>query len=308
MSERPDFHALLCKRLENPGALLAEHAPDKMGWAVLRQLDEDEEQGAGTFRMSSLGSCLRKQAFVFHGEEEDGRTIDARARTTFAMGDMAELFLVAALDETLQDKRHGWQLDGHRVEGQARVWLGLELSTGTVHVPGHRDGLLFSEAWGKRFTLEVKSTSSYGYKRWQDALDSGMDPWTPDEGYWWQIQGYMAAEDTDAGYVLALSKDSGASMGFYVKRDPDFIPMLQRRLEAVVSHDPFSVPRVLPGGMTLEPVVDLHKTRGTPNKKHGTLPWQCRFCSYHNPCWGGRLEVTYVKDYRGFTSKLLKVR
>jgi hypothetical protein len=310
MTDRPDFHSLIVHRLEHMGPLKAEHDMEAYGHAILRQLQEQEEQGEGTFRMSALGSCLRKQAFKFHGEGEDGRSIDARARTTFAMGDMAELFLLAALDEGLSvNPKLGWTLEGRRTEeGQDRVWLSVELEAGTIHIPGHRDGLLVSETWGKRYTVECKSTSSYGFKRWQDKLEQGDCPWDQDESYWWQAQAYMAAEDTDACYVLALSKDSGATLGFWLERDHDFVPKLQRRLDAVATHGPMTVPRMLPGGTRLEPVVALHKTTGRPNKKHGTLPWQCRFCNYHNPCWGDRLQVEYIKDYRGFTTKHLKVR
>jgi len=59
--------------------------------------------------------------------------------------------------------------------------------------------------------------------------------------------------------------------------------------------------RLLPDGTELEPRVDLHKSRGTPNKRHGELPWQCRYCSHYRTCWPG-VEERVVTDYRGTPS------
>ena len=65
---------------------------------------------------------------------------------------------------------------------------------------------------------------------------------------------------------------------------------------------------MLPDGVELGPRVDLHKTRGTPNKRHGQLSWQCRYCSHYGTCWRpeGLIKRT-ATDYRGAPSLALYV-
>ena len=104
--------------------------------------------------------------------------------------------------------------------------------------------------------------------------------------------------------MLALCKDSGATCGWYVERDDDYMRWLVTHLEAALGPDnPRFAERRLPDGSWLRPVEKLSKRDGvTPLKGHGQLPWQCRYCSHYKSCYGSNLEERVEKDYRGSPS------
>jgi hypothetical protein len=294
-----DLVQLIRDRLEVPQELVTNPDPALMGEAVLRQLKTSTYGEDSKFRMSGLGACARELAFSYRDAPEDGRGINARARCTFAIGDMVEIFLTAALDEALATSDCGWKLEEIRGDddGQAKVALDFEVSNFFVddpmeiHVPGHPDGLL-THVDGARAVLEIKSTSSYSFSKWDQAVRKGEDPWTPDESYYWQIQGYMHTEEMNAdwAYILAVGKDHGAKVGWWHKRDPQYMRMLQDHLEKVVfTSDPHKVPRTMPNGDDLYDLI---------NEKTGELYWKCRYCNFYNTCWGDDIESFTKRDYR----------
>jgi len=305
---KPDLSALVKSRLATPREMRIEADAAAIGAAILRQLLPNSAPGGDyPLRMSSLGSCAKALAFKFRGVPPDGRVIDGRARATFAMGDMAEQLLVTTLADSIGELGDGWKLSGYREEGQALVSLDVELPEGTVTIPGHPDGTIEGPQ-GFRAVLEVKSASSYGFSRWEKAIRDGVDPWTPEEGYWFQVQGYMHATVTDLAYVLALCKDSGAIMGFWIRRDPHFMSMITKHLNLVTTTDPASAPRMLPNGEILGPVAKLSKKTGAPLKGHNSLHWRCAYCSHFRVCFGGRLDEKVETDYRGRPSRKLYLR
>jgi len=238
-------------------------------------------------RMSGLGKCDRALAYIHHGAPEDGRVIDARAERVFRFGDAVEELLVDELRRVLPE---GWIL--RDVLGEQMT---VRLTLGSVEVVGHPDGLLIGPDCSA-YLLEVKSASSYGFRRMEE---HGLDP---SESYYHQHQAYLHAADVDGGVFLVMAKDSAAVTHFWTQRDPNWLASAEARLARITSSaSPEDVPRLLPDGTELAPRVDLHKTRGTPNKRHGELPWQCRYCSYYRTCWPG-VEERVVTDYRGTPS------
>ena len=292
-----DFVSWLKRRISEPGRLVIQHDKAAMADAILRQLESSEAPGGNfAIRASSLGKCARALAFAIEGTPENGRELDWRSRITFALGDMTEVFLTTALEEALIGS--DWMLMGSRAEGQFAGSLDLEVNGQTVRIPCHTDGFLVNRhTREKPILLEIKSTSSYGFKRLESKIRSGEPPWDPSESYWWQIQTYMHAttsncgvyigpEETETAYVIVLCKDSGALLGFYIDKDPGFLGMATRHLERSDVETPTDAPRMLPGGAELGPRVDLHKRTGKPNRRHGTLAWQCCYCSWYRDCWG----------------------
>ena len=300
----PDFSAILKGYLNHP-SLVSEVDEEAIGRAVTRQLTVTDS--GPVLRLSALGKCRRALSYAHHGTPPNGREIDARARTVFALGDMTEAFLVTALDQALEQQAddHGWILD-YTGDNQQAVELEVYLPTldKTLVIPGHPDGTLRHPDIEDRIVLEVKSTSSYGFSRWQKALKDGEDPWGPEESYYWQLQAYIHAMGAEHAYVLALCKDSGATCGWRVERDDDFMRWLVTHLEAALGPDnPRFVERRLPDGSYLKPVEKFSKRDGkTPLKGHGQLPWQCRYCSHYKSCYGNNLEERVEKDYRGAPS------
>lgn len=304
--ERPSLLRILKDRLANPQPLTIER-PDLTS-PVIRQLEPSGRDAPAKMRMSGLGRCLRAQAYSAHGVASDGREIDARARMAFAVGDITECVLVTALADALASGAlPGWRLGEIRGDdGQAVVSFDLEDANGDLHrIVGHLDGLIISAAG--RFVLEVKSANPYAFQQWSNALRAGDDPWQPSESYWWQLQAYLHATRSDAAYVVAMCKGSNALIGFWVDRDPWFVDRLYRMHAKVWTTAPADTPRMLPDGTILAPKQDLHKTRGTPNKAHGELPWQCCYCDHSRTCWPGS-EERLQRSYNGRISKKLFVR
>ena len=300
----PDWASLVVDRLANPRGMTADIDPEGMGEAILRQLVPNEGPGGKkVIRMSGLGKCIRAMFYDVMGYENTGRKIDGRTRATFAMGDMAEQLLMTALADVVEvEMEGGWWLDGFTAgEGQESV----NLVAGGWHIPGHPDGMLESSYLQDKIVMECKSASSYSFKEWRKSLKEGRCPWTEAESYWWQIQGYMHATGANYGYVLALCKDSGAIMGFYVNKSDSFIPMLEKHLKLIdgaMMDESNLPPRQLADGAELGPVRKLSKRTGKPLKGDGMLAWQCRYCSHFRRCWGASLREEVVTDYRGMPS------
>ena len=291
-----DFVQLLKRRIASPQRLMLKHEKAPMADAILRQLQSSEAPGGhSAVRASSLGKCSRALAYSIAGTPENGRGMDWRSRITFALGDMTEIFITTALEEALIGS--DWMLLGSRADGQFSGSLDLEVNGKTIEIPCHTDGFLVNSRTKEPVLLEVKSTSSYGFKRLESKIRAGEAPWDPSESYWWQIQTYMHAttfncgvfigpEHLSSAYVIVLCKDSGALLGFYIDKDPGFLEMATAHLERSTVETPTDAPRMLPGGSQLGPRVDLHKRTGKPNRKHGTLAWQCCYCSWYRDCWG----------------------
>ena len=143
----PDIADALIKRLNSPGRMRAEHNRAAIGETIIRQLFDNQRS---KLRLSACGSGARQQAFTHHNFVENGHTIDAAARLTFAVGDACEAMLVACLKEAFA----GTMADAHRVgEDQAEVCIdvpfgrdGKQVATitghpdGAIRVPVFRDG------------------------------------------------------------------------------------------------------------------------------------------------------------------------
>lgn len=291
----PNLAALVKERMDNPREWPEGADPGPIGRAALRQM-YDTQRGPLRWRMSGLGKCARALAYIRAERPPSGRRIDARSRLTFSLGDMTEAILVHALSEALQDDPTWGLLN----VGEDQTEVRLDMGEDHPIITGHPDGIITRSGrpWA---VLEIKSTASYGFQRASRALKDGLCPWDESESYWWQTGSYMEALNLDRAGVLMLCKDSGAVLSFWVHRDPDFRELLRHHLD-LASGPPESVPRVLPNGQELKPREDRHRTRGTPNRRHSELPWQCRFCAYHSAgCWPNLVKAI-GKDYRGAPS------
>ena len=290
----PDLARLGKDRMGTPRAWPEVVDTGPIGRAALRQM-YDTQRGAPRWCLSGLGKCARALAYIKAGTPPNGRQIDARARLTFSLGDMVEAILVHALREALEDDPTWGLLNVG--EDQAEVFLKVP---GHDPIKGHPDGIITrdGEPWA---VLEIKSIASFGFQRASRELAEGRCPWDPSESYYWQAQAYAAALDLDRVGVLMLCKDSGAVLSFWVHRDPGFLEALRAHLD-MASQPPEDVPRVLPDGQELKPSDARPKPRGTPNRRHSELPWQCRFCAHHGAgCWPN-LVKTVGRDYRGAPS------
>lgn len=151
--------------------------------AFSRQFGEREEK-PGTLRLSSIGKCIRAQAYNKLGFEPNGKVIDARSKVTFFMGDITELAVIGLI------RLAGLQVEDFWADQRTVTIMGIE---------GHPDGIVTIE--GVRYLLEVKSMSSYAFREFEQGKI--------DESYIWQFQAYMSALGLSKVIMVALNKDAG---------------------------------------------------------------------------------------------------
>jgi len=176
-------------------------------WAFGRQFGERQESKA-TLRLSSIGKCLRQQAYRALGFEENGKEIDSRAKMVFAMGDLTEIVVVGLI------KAVGIIVDS----------VGHDQATVDIDgIVGHPDGIVTIS--GNSYLLEVKSMSSFSFKDFEQGV--------LDEGYRYQINAYMSALSLSKAIVIALNKDAGVLSEMLVSRDEVIVTDIQNRIKTL---------------------------------------------------------------------------
>jgi hypothetical protein len=150
-----------------------------------RLVHEDREP---TLRMSNLGSpCQRKLWYSLH-KSSQGEPLPPQAKFKYLYGDILESVLI-----------HLAIAAGHRVEG---IQSPLEISG----IKGHRDCVIDG------ITVDVKSASSFAYKKFESGGLRGDDPF----GYISQLSSYVYAgrsdpiqSDPNVGAFLVVDKQHG---------------------------------------------------------------------------------------------------
>jgi hypothetical protein len=180
---------------------LIKEVGDMASYAFMRQFGEREDKPK-TIRLSSIGRCLRQQAYNLLGFEQTGKQIDARAKMVFFMGDLTELAVVALA------KAAGCQITA----------CGKEQKTVEIDgVLGHPDGLIDNKT-----LLEIKSMSSYSFDEFQQSKI--------DEGYRYQCNAYMEALTLDETCIVGLNKDAGVLHEIIIHKDPDIVKDIRARI------------------------------------------------------------------------------
>lgn len=195
--------------LSGPGAVVPASIAMAVGnlaeHSFKRQLGERQEKQR-TIRLSSIGRCLRQQAYNVLGVEENGKQIDSRARMIFFAGDMAELAIIQVA------KLAGCDITDCGADQKTIVLDGVD---------GHGDGVLHED--GKNYLVEVKSMSSYGFKDFERGV--------LDDGYRFQINAYMSALGLSQAIVVALNKDAGVLAEMIVSIDPVIVADIKARIK-----------------------------------------------------------------------------
>jgi len=132
-------------------------------------------------RMSSTGSCLRQRAFEAQKVAETN-PIDHKTLIAFDIGNTVHEGIQAACQKAFS--------------GQYELPLDLTQSTG-VSLSGSCDGLIFLEDGTQRL-LEIKTTSSYGFKLARDGY--------PKMGHIAQAALYALAAEVDELWIVYVAK------------------------------------------------------------------------------------------------------
>jgi hypothetical protein len=176
-------------------------------FAFARQFGEREER-APSLRLSSIGRCLRQQAYQMLGEPQNGKETDSRSRMVFFQGDLVEMSVVALAMAAGCDIRD---------TGQAQLKVELD------GIVGHPDGTL--QIGDEKLLLEVKSMSSFSFAE----LQRGQ----LEDGYRYQINAYLEALGLKRCVLVALNKDAGVLHEMIVERDPKIIEAIKERIDTL---------------------------------------------------------------------------
>lgn len=223
-----------------------------------RQFGETQEKQK-TIRLSSIGRCIRQQAYNVLGVEENGKQIDSRARMIFFAGDMAEIAIVQVA------KLAGCDIIDCGADQKTIVLDGIE---------GHPDGIYNDYPHSNlSYLLEVKSMSSFSFKDFERGILQ--------EGYQYQINAYMEALGLSQAIVVALNKDAGVLAEMIVSKDAAVVSDIKKRISFLKNVKADKLPE-RPFG---------------PNEK-GHLPWNCLYCGHWKTCWPKAEKILVSNKYK----------
>lgn len=170
-----------------------------------KQFGIREERKTNTPYFSSVGKCIRQQAYKILGFEEEGKQIDSRSKMVFFMGDIVELAIVQ-LCKVVDASVTGTGMDQESTE----LW-GMR---------GRPDGVV-----GGTHVLEVKSMSSFSFRDFEKGQ--------LDEGYRYQCNAAMESLKLDKCVVVALNKDAGVLAEMIITKDELIVMDIFYRLDTL---------------------------------------------------------------------------
>ena len=311
----PDLAAIVLARLRQNKPITTNYDTAELGKVLVRQLEEPRNGPTGSLRLSSAGKCQRALAYDYHHYKPNGFVPDESSPIVFAVGDIIEMLMVAALHDATD---HITTINiSNTGLAQERVCLEIPLSDDrTAKVAGHPDGTMHLPLYRGEVgefvmvnaILEIKSMSDYGFKRFREnGLSSG-------DLYNYQTQAYQMAKTQMTGkeynwtYVLALGKNvtvkdgivredgswakASPIVGHWVKGDPVVKEEIVTRLREVIeSQSPEEIAKPY--------------TPSTAKATKGQLRFPCDWCSHWKTCWPSAYEEP---SSSGFYQKSTKIK
>lgn len=264
--------------LEDPEAELSEDGIEafcsNMADMLRANFSGKSKDRQNMLRASNLGLPPRRLWYAVKNKNPE--QISAAMKMTFLYGNIIENLLLLLIREA-----------GHTVtEEQKRVTLDGVTGTKDARIDG--------------VTVDVKSASSFSFKKFEsgDFLvgDGSNDPF----GYKYQLGFYMAAADDDKGAFLVVNKENGKIVGVMLDREHD-IPDVRLKIEeakTVISKDTPPEEKCYP-----------EEARG----KSGNMIVNrlCSFCDFKDICWKdandgkGLISHTYA-DGKVYFTKIVK--
>jgi hypothetical protein len=312
----PDLALMVRERLMKGYGLKSDFDPTAIGKVLVRQLEEGPSPSGG-LRLSNCGQCIRQLAYNYHHYKPNGFVGDASSPIAFAIGDIVELVIVAALHEAIV----GTDIKIESTDvNQETVFLNIPLDDGReARISGHPDGVMTvpvkrvssdgtETTTYARAILEVKSMSDYAFKKFRIG---GLGK---DDLYNYQTQAYqlakqqMTGENFNLSYVIAFGKNVTAKdavlrddgswyktwpiVGHWVQCDMDIKREIVEKYEAIInSQSPEEFDR--PFGPS------------TAKKTLGQLRFPCDWCAHWRTCWPSAQEKAVSS---GFFQKYTKMK
>lgn len=225
----------------------------------------DKPREKGKLWASDIGKpCMRQHHYNFNNPDE-GEKIDGHTKFKFLYGNILEEAVLYYAREA-----------GHTVTScQARV----DHTVGDWNISGKIDAIIDDTL------IDVKSTSSYGYKKY---TTEGLDATNDSFGYRWQLGYYKHMGDfeitDDVGFVW-IDKQNG-----HIAYTPVDVPSkeeIEERIHDIadaVEAEELDVPRAF---------------SPEPFGKSGNmkLPVGCSYCSFKKRCWRDANNGQGLKGY-----------
>lgn len=238
---------------------------EELKLTVDSRLSDDQEGPRGTLRMSNLGAPCKRKLWYEVNRTGEGEALRPPTKLKFLYGDILEALLISLAKAA-----------GHDVRGEQD-----ELNIGGIK--GHRDCVIDG------ITIDIKSASGYGFKKFQDNGLRSDDPF----GYLPQLSSYVYAghlqDETihpTSGGFLAVNKENGEiCLDLY-----DLTDLIGNKeeevekLKAMVSDE-------IPPNRSFAPVPD----GGSGNMKLGV---NCSYCSFKKLCWPEMRTFIYANGPR----------
>ena len=240
---------------EHDSSLAAEYAMRIGGEFAKATVKRDRPREKGKLWASDLGKkCLRQHWYNFNGNDS-AEKLDGHTKFKFLYGNILEEAVLYFAEEA-----------GHTVSGlQARVEWEVVPNKWTVsgRIDAIIDGVL----------VDVKTTSTYGYKRYKDGITPANDSF----GYLEQIGFYQHFNNFDdnpsASGFLWIDKGNGhIKYTEVVPPSKDHIEQAALSIIEAVDKEEADVPRYY---------------SPTPYGKSGnmSLPMNCSYCAHKVKCW-----------------------
>lgn len=232
---------------------------DNIAESVKNRLEAIQTWDNPTLRVSKLGTPNRKMWYEMNRtQENENSTIDAATCLKFMYGDIVEELLLLMIKEA-----------GHKVEGEQGE---IEIDG----VVGHRDCKIDG------ITVDIKSASSYGFKKFKDGTLHQDDPF----GYIAQISTYCKADNSPYGAFLAMNKENGELTLLNI--DPiDMINPSHRiaELREVIEQD-------------TPPEEKCYAPKPFGKTGNMTLATGCNYCPFKEMCWSGANGGNGLRKFR----------
>lgn len=227
---------------------------------VRSALSKEERQRKATLRMSNIGQPCNRKLYYEVNSPEDKEELPPNARLKFLFGHILEDILLF-LAET----------SGHKVEGR-------QDEVSIEEVLGHRDAIIDGT------TIDVKSASTYSFKKFENHELSGNDPF----GYLTQIESYRRTGESDdrvtdkerCGFFVVDKTLGNLCLDLYQKQSFPIDQLYRYKKEMVDRPEPPS--------RGFEDIPDGK----SGNRKLGI---NCSYCDFKNKCWPDLKTYAYAK-------------
>jgi len=243
--------------------------------SALRRFSKPQEP-RGYLSLSALGTPCQRKLWYKINKPKLAAPLKANLLLKFFYGDMIEELILAMVSAS-----------GHTITGsQDRL---------NVHgIRGHRDAVIDG------VTIDVKSCSSYAFKKFNEGALRDEDPF----GYVSQLSSYVygakddpLVTDKERGAFLAVDKVNGdVCLDVY-----NFSNELSGKKKEIED-----IKHMVAGDIPIERVKPVPQSKGSPNTK---LAKACVFCDFKKTCWPDIrvFQYSYGPEYLVHVEKEPKV-